>query len=134
MADSLVLTLRARLIDSTMTWTTDGQTYTATNITGSTDEVLRQQLTLTGTTARVAWPQVYPQVNLYLLSAYQGLGTYPLNGIVGSAHYHLLRYAPPGSTDLWADYRSSLPVGGTVTVTTYAPAQGLLGGTFRLRP
>jgi hypothetical protein len=128
-ADSLVLTLRSRIISGTMTWTTDGQTYTATKVTGSTDELLAQRLALTGTTAPVVYPQTYPEVQLQLLAAYRGLGTYPLSGSPGLAHYHLFGFYPPSSHALLAEYYS-LPMGGTLTITSYDTTQGLLSGSF----
>lgn len=129
-ADSLLLTLRSRIVSGTMTWTADGQTYTATSITGSTDEVLSRQFHLFGTVAKAPYPQTYPEVYLSLVSNYHGVGIYPIQGAPSLAHYHLLRFYPPDSNAILAEYYSVQPTAGTITITANDPAQGLLSGTF----
>lgn len=106
----------------TMTWTVNGQTYTATALTGRVDRSVNRSFTVTGS---VTNGNQVDELYLGLGTTFYGAGSYGYNTPYNSAAYRRIVGGLPTF-----DYNTSSSSIGTLVVTQYDEATGTLAGTF----
>lgn len=110
----------------TMSWTVNGQTYTATNVTGSVDRQNIKVFYINGESTSGAQVDA---VSLAVATSFNGVGNYNLNTAYSNAIYQRITGGVTAFTYQCAG-NGSVMGSGSLLVTQYDETTGMAAGTF----
>ncbi|UOQ71116.1 carboxypeptidase-like regulatory domain-containing protein [Hymenobacter cellulosilyticus] len=120
-AGTVVVASNGLVKGGTMSWNTDGVTYSSTQLVGEVNAAQG----LLYITSETLTGDVRDLLNLSLAQSFAGTGTYTLGSTYQNASLQRINKGL-----ITAQYRTTDPAAGTITISSYNAVAGTMSGTF----